>query len=89
MLLNSLFKAYLDTRKNKRNTANQLRFEINYERQLFALHDEIVSRTYKPQRSICFITHHPVKREIFAAGFRDRVIHHLLYNEIGTIFENR
>ncbi len=87
VLLNCLFKAYLDTRKNKRNTVNQLRFELDYEQQLFALHDEIVARTYKPQRSICFITRDPVQREIFAAGFRDRVIHHLLCNDIAPLFE--
>ena len=29
----------------------------------------------------------PVKREIFAADFRDRVVHHLIFNAINPIFE--
>ncbi|HQK64007.1 MAG TPA: reverse transcriptase domain-containing protein, partial [Candidatus Staskawiczbacteria bacterium] len=29
----------------------------------------------------------PKPREIFAADFRDRIVHHLLYNEIIDIFE--
>jgi len=29
----------------------------------------------------------PVKRQIFAADFRDRVIHHLFYNFISPVFE--
>lgn len=31
----NLFEAYYKARKNKRNTNNQLRFEINYEQELF------------------------------------------------------
>jgi hypothetical protein len=38
--------------------------------------------------SICFINQYPVKREIFAADFRDRVVHHLIYNYIYEIFDN-
>ena len=38
-------------------------------------------------RSIYFIQKYPVKREIFAWDFRDRVIHHLIYNYIAPIFE--
>ena len=30
---------------------------------------------------------YPVKREVFAADFRDRIIHHLLFNYISPIFE--
>jgi len=37
-------------------------------------------RTYKPSRGVCFIIHDPVTREIFAAPFRDRIVHHFLYN---------
>jgi hypothetical protein len=29
----------------------------------------------------------PVKREIFAADFSDRVVHHLIYNYIMPIFD--
>jgi RNA-directed DNA polymerase len=62
---------------------------MNYESNLLALHDDIVSRTYRIQKSICFINFKPVQREIFAAEFRDRVVHHLIYNYIAPIFEKR
>ncbi len=42
---------------------------------------------YQTGRSICFIVNKPVKREIFAADFRDRVVHHLIYNYISPLFE--
>nr|WP_294483227.1 hypothetical protein [uncultured Bacteroides sp.] len=41
----------------------------------------------KHKRNTCFIIEDPVKREIFAADFRDRVVHHLVYNYIMPIFE--
>ena len=88
-LLNDLFRAYYDARKNKRNKINSLAFEIDYEKQLFKLADEIWDYRYEPEPSVCFISDYPVKREIFAASFRDRVVHHLIYNYISPIFEKR
>jgi hypothetical protein len=86
-LLNDLFQAYFDARKNKRNTMDALAFEKHFEENLFNLATEICSGSYKPGMSICFIVNKPVKREILAAEFRDRVVHHLLYNYISPIFE--
>jgi len=82
-----LFQAYFDARKNKRNTINALAFEKHLEANLFAIANEIIERKYTPKPSICFIVDNPVKREIFAADFRDRVIHHFIYNYISPIFE--
>ena len=86
-LLYDLFQAYYDARRNKRNTINALAFEIDYEKKLFELSEEITNRAYQISRSICFIVFKPVKREIFAADFRDRIVHHLIYNYINPIFE--
>lgn len=82
-----LFQAYFDARKNKRNTINALAFEKHLEANLFALANEIIERKYTPKPSICFVVDKPVKREIFAADFRDRVIHHFIFNYISPIFE--
>lgn len=86
-LLYDLFQAYYDARKNKRSTINALAFEINYESKLFELCEEIKSRKYEISRSICFISFEPVQREVFAADFRDRIVHHLIYNYINPYFE--
>ena len=43
MELSDLFQAYYDCRKNKRNTVNALKFELNYESKLIYLYDEIIS----------------------------------------------
>lgn len=86
-LLYDLFQAYYDARRNKRNTYNQLKFEINYESELFKLHDDIITKKYELKPSTCFVTFDPVQREIFAADFRDRIVHHLIYNYISPVFE--
>lgn len=86
-LLVDLHQAYYDARRHKRNKPYQLRFEQNLEENLCALCDELWTRTYRPERSTCFIVRDPSLREIFAAEFRDRIVHHLYFNYTHTLFE--
>lgn len=81
-----LLQAYIDCRRSKRNSASALRFEQNLERNLCQLHSELIAGTYRPGRSICFVITHPKPREVWAADFRDRIVHHLLYNRVAAIF---
>jgi retron-type reverse transcriptase len=85
--LADLFAAYADCRRNKRRTMNALAFEVDYERELIALHEDIHAGIYQPGRSMAFVVEKPVKREIFAADFRDRVVHHLIINKLNPLFE--
>ncbi|CAB3730412.1 hypothetical protein LMG27174_05741 [Paraburkholderia rhynchosiae] len=82
-----LVEAYLDCRRTKRNSASALTFEANLERNLRHLYDDLVGGSYAPGRSICFVVTRPKPREVWAADFRDRIVHHLLYNRIGPRFE--
>ena len=81
-----LVEAYFDCRKTKRNSASALAFEQNLERNLGDLHDELTEGSYQPGRSICFVITRPKPREVWAAEFRDRIVHHLLYNKIAPRF---
>lgn len=83
----NIYRQYLACRKNKRNTLNALRFEANQERELTALKEALVNRTYRPSRSVCFFATRPKLREIFAADFRDRVVHHILVDHLERIWE--
>ncbi len=85
--LAELLEAYYSCRRNKRYTMNALSFEVDYESELMALRDEINSGCYVPGRSVAFVVDKPVKREIFAADFRDRVVHHLIINKLNPLFE--
>lgn len=82
-----LLEAYLRCRKNKRRTHNALAFELDYEANLVTLWKEINDGTYRPGKSIAFIVNKPVKREIFAADFRDRIVHHLIISKLNPHFE--
>ena len=85
--LQDLAVAYFDCRQNKRNTLAALAFEQDLERNLERLRDDLLAGSYRPGPSICFVVTRPKPREVWAADFRDRVVHHLLYNKVGPRFE--
>lgn len=87
--LEDVIEAYYDCRRRKRNTANAIEFEMDYERYCIDLWQELNEHRYKPRRSIAFIVEYPVKREIFAADFRDRVVHHLIARRIYPLLEQQ
>ena len=86
--LEYIFAAYYSCRKNKRNTANALEFELDYEHKCITLWKSINDRTYHPVKSIAFIVTKPKRREIFAADFSDRVLHHLIDMKLRPLLEN-
>ena len=85
--LENVYLHYIACRRNKRNTANTLRFEVRQELNLLALRDALADRSYEPARSACFFVRRPKLREMFAADFRDRVVHHVLVGNLGKIWE--
>ncbi|MGE0109788.1 MAG: reverse transcriptase/maturase family protein [Bdellovibrionales bacterium] len=89
LTLESLFDAYFDCRKHKRNTIHQLAFEADLERNLMALWRDLRDGTYQIGRSIAFVVTYPKAREVWAASFRDRIVHHLIYNAIQDRFTRR
>lgn len=81
-----LTQAYFDCREHKRNSTTALAFEQDLERNLRQLYDELQAGTYRPGRSICFVITRPKPREVWAAEFRDRIVHHLLHNRVAPRF---
>ncbi|WP_246307958.1 RNA-directed DNA polymerase [Chitinibacter bivalviorum] len=81
-----LVQAYFDCRKSKRNSGSALAFEQRLERNLFRLYDELKTNRYQPGKSICFVITRPKPREVWAADFRDRIVHHLFYNRVAPRF---
>ena len=75
-----LWRAYYKARSGKRRTMDEHRFELQAALNLDILTQSLLAREYRPSRGVAFIIHDPVMREIVAAPFRDRVIHHFLYN---------
>lgn len=86
-LLADLEAAYLDARRHKRWRGYQMEFEYDLTENLRTLCDELFERCYRPQPSMCFVISDPKRREVFAAHFRDRIVHHLYYNYTHRMFE--
>ncbi len=74
-------------RRLKRGTANALKFEYRAELNLLELAEELAGGTYQPSRVIRFAVDRPKLREIVAADFRDRVVHHYLVERLEQIYE--
>ena len=89
-LLMELVEAYHEARRNgKRKTRNEHMLEMNELENLIVLRDAIMARKYKPSKGIAFIIHDPVIREIFAAPFVDRIVHHFLFKHAISWWEPR
>ena len=85
--LENLFELYFQCRKNKRYSFGALTFEVDFENNLMQLYRELQTKTWHPGSCNCFIVDKPVKREIFAAPFKDRIVHHILISELEPCFE--
>ena len=88
-LEDTLFECYMMARRGKRKTVDEHKFEVFLEENLKQLADDIIHRRWKPSRSKAFVTHTPVDREIFAAQFNDRIVHHLLYAIVAPWWDRR
>jgi retron-type reverse transcriptase len=87
-LILDLYAAFASAKKHKSSKEYVKVFEGLLKENIGRLADELFNRTYRPEPSSCFIVERPKKREVFAAQFRDRVIHHLYYNYTHVLYEN-
>lgn len=85
--IDDMYEAYYNCRKNKRRKVSSLEFEMHYETELRRLYEELNSMTYEISTSVVFGVTRPKHREVFAANFRDRVVHHLLMLRLEPILE--
>jgi hypothetical protein len=87
VLFADLYRSWLRCRRMKRNTINAVKFEYRAELNLLTLAEELASGSYCPSRVIRFAVDRPKLREIVAADFRDRVVHHYLVERLERIYE--
>lgn len=85
----NLISAYYQCRKRKRLKSQAPKFEFYLEKEIINLEKLLKNYTWKPLPFSVFVVTEPKIREVFAAQFRDRVIHHLLYNYLSPIFERK
>jgi RNA-directed DNA polymerase len=85
----NLYQSYLKARKCKRYKDYILDFSWNVEEELLALQAELKNKTYQHGEYYEFTLYDAKKREIKAAPFRDRVVHHALCNVIEPLFDKK
>ena len=73
--------------RGKRFKPGVARFVFDLERELLRLHEELASKTYRPGPYRTFTIYEGKTRQISAAPFRDRVVHHALTGVLEPIFE--
>ncbi len=83
----NLLIAFKKASKGKRSKPAVATFEVNLEKGLLRLEQELREKTYRPGPYRSFYIHDPKKRLISAAPFRDRVVHHAICNIIEPLFE--
>lgn len=82
-----LYRAYLACRKRKRATSQAQHYELHLLNELVSAHERLQNQSWQPRRTACFVTTRPKAREIHAAAFADRVIHHLLVPQLEKRYE--
>lgn len=82
-------EAFKDCCANKKSSQECNAYRMHYELDLWILLYEVYTRTYTPGKSTCFVVTRPKLREVFAASFRDRIVHHWVCIRLNPLFEAR
>lgn len=85
----SLLRAYTRARRANPKSHDTLAFGWQLEKNLFKLRDELMSGSYKHGAYREFVVADTKKRNIKAASFRDRVVHHALCAVLEPVFERQ
>ncbi len=87
--LENIYQSYLRCRKGKRQALNTREFEVDMYANVCHIYSQIQTDTYSPSRSVCFYVSKPKLREIFAADFKDRVVHRLIVDALEPYYEKK
>ena len=84
-----MFEAYENCLVGKRSSPQVLEYMPSASVDVCRLAWEAYTFAYKPATSTCFMVTFPKLREVFAANFRDRIIHHWICMRLNPLFEER
>ncbi len=76
----NLLSAWQKARRGKRQTPEAARFEFYLEKELIRLQRQLQNGDYRPGSYRLFTIYERKPRQIAAAPFRDRVVHHAIMN---------
>ena len=82
-----MIEAFEDCKRGKMGSVHTIGYLQKANEDLPKLAQEVYSMTYHPTTSTCFLVRYPKLREVFAADFRDRIVHHWVILRLEPIFE--
>lgn len=85
--LDNLFLVWKEFKRGKKNKREIQEFEFNLEDNLFQLHEELRTQTYRHSNYTSFYVRDPKLRHIHKASVRDRVLHHAVFRILYPIFD--
>lgn len=78
---------FYKARKGKTKKDYVIDFEKDLKENLEQLRTELLLHTYEPKPLRTFILRDPKTRKISKSAFRDRIVHHAIWNVIDPIFD--
>ena len=85
--IENMLNAWRQFRKGKRRRKDVQYFDRYVEDFIFQLHEDLVTLRYQHGPYQHFYVFDPQKRYISKAWVRDRLVHHMLYETISTVFD--
>ena len=85
--LEEIYEAYKDCKRRKSRSKHFDKFSANLYKNLYQLWKDLNGMTYEIGYSDAFCVTRPKVREVFAAWFGDRVVHHFLMGRLLKYFE--
>ena len=83
----NLLEAWKEFRSGKKSRKDVQEFELYLMKNIFSLHQDLVSKTYKHSHYEAFYISDPKPRNIHKATVRDRLLHHALYRVLYPFFD--
>jgi len=84
---NNLYAAYKTAARGKHDRAEVLRHDLHAEKILWRLRRELLSGSYRHGKYRTFKVYDPKVRDVAAAPFTDRIVHHAVVRVIEPLFE--
>ena len=85
--LAALWQAYQKCLRHKRAKRSAATFSAALADNLLTLQERLVGNSWQPSPSTAFVIKDPKPREIHAATFSDRIVHHWLVPRLESLFE--
>ncbi len=87
--IEKLLKAWREFLHDKKNKNDVILFQAKLMDNMFDLHDNLKNKTYKHGGYKAFNISDPKPRQIHKATVRDRLLHHLIYQELYNYFDSK